>query len=296
MRVKRIVIRTGATLIAVMVIGASLFTEYVRRTVPVEIDISAEAAIIVDAKSGEVLYEKNADLRLQPASTVKIMTAIVADENMSLDEEIVPSGSVTKTEPTHAGIKPGVAYKLKDLISAMLIKSGNDAARAVAEGVAGSEENFVLLMNHKAVKLGMENTNFTSASGLPAAPREKQYTTARDLSKMMRCAAGNRFFLEEMSKREKDIRGSDGKTIHLATHNKSLFSEDGGAWGKTGYTLKAKRTFAGTDPSLDPKIIIAILKSNALWEDIAQLKKKGLEIRKKRRSIPSRIIDFIMGK
>lgn len=253
-----------------------------REVPPLEIYVSARSAMIVEAKSEKVLFEKNADERLQPASTVKIMTAVIAMEMLPLESRIIPTGSITRVEPVNAGLEPGVQYSLKDLISAMLIKSANDAAVAVAEGVSGSEEAFVRLMNRKAKDIGMEDTNFTNASGLPAGNRSDQYTTAGDLVKMMRHALKYRFLLEIMSKKEADIYGSDNKRIHFRTHNRSLFFEEHASWGKTGYTVKAGRTFVGVDPSYRPRIIFAFLRSSSLWNDIAVLKNQGLKIYKKR--------------
>ncbi|MCK4852305.1 MAG: D-alanyl-D-alanine carboxypeptidase [Candidatus Omnitrophica bacterium] len=279
---------------ALAVLAVCGLTGCSRAGTPVEIDISAKSAMIMEAGSGKVLFEKNADKKLQPASTVKVMTALVAMENAPLEREVIPTVSVTGVEPTVIKLRPGVRYTLKDLISAVLIKSANDAAVAIAESVAGSEEDFVKLMNLKAAEIGLENTCFTSASGLPARHREDQYTTARDLAAMMRYALRYRFVLEAMSKKEEVIRGGDDKTILLETHNKSLFSKKGSSWGKTGYTKKAKRTFVGVDPSCRPRIVFAMLGSRDIWNDIAVLKEGGLEIYRRRRgTVLSMIIDWI---
>jgi len=245
---------------------------------PVEISVNADSAIIVDIGNGDVLFEKNADKRLQPASTVKVMTAVLALENKPGNAVIIPTDSVKKVEPTNIGLKPGIRYMLKDLISSILIKSANDSAVAIAEGVSGTEAGFVKLMNDKAQKIGMANTHFTSASGLPSNPRSEQYTTSRDLSRMMIYALRHGFILEEMSKKKSRITGGDNRDIVLKTHNKSLYSAGGAAWGKTGYTKVARRTFVGIDPSKRPKIAFALLRSNDLWDDISVLKNKGLEL------------------
>ncbi len=267
------------------------------REVPsVEIDVNAKSAMIMEAGSGKVLFEKDADERLQPASTVKVMTAIVAMENLPLESEVIPTTSVVEVEPTVIELQPGTRYSLEDLISAILIKSANDAAVAIAEAVAGSEEDFVELMNRKAVEIGLKDTYYTNASGLPAVNREDQYTTARDLVTLMRYARRYKFLMNTLSKKETDIYGSDNKRIHLGTHNRSLFSKKGVSWGKTGYTIKAGRTFVGVDPSHRPRIIFALLKSKKLWHDIAVLKNRGLEVyRERRRNIFVNIINWIGG-
>lgn len=253
---------------------------------PVYINVSARSAVVMDARTGEVLFEKNADEKLQPASIVKVMTVMVAMDNMPYWRRFCASDSVTRVEPTLAGLKPGIRYRFKDMIKALLVKSANDAAVAVADAVAGSEKDFVRLMNEKARSLGMQNTNFMTASGLPVPPRNSQYITARDAAVMMRNASRYPYVLETMSLTETDICGGDGKTIMLQTHNKSLFSETGASWGKTGYTMTAKRTFVGVDPSKKPKIVIAILRSENLWNDIAALKNGGLKLYEQRHRNP----------
>ncbi len=279
---------------AVILSGFSSTVKGRKAETPTRIDVKAKSAIIVDAENGKVLFEKDADTRLQPASTVKVMTSILAAEHLLMDEEVVATNSILHVEPTYVGLKPGVKYKAKDLISAILIKSGNDAAVAIADAVAGDEKKFVELMNEKALQLGMDNTNFMTSSGLPSNPRESQYSTARDLAKMMRYALKNQTLHEAMGKKKGVISGSDGRKLYLKAHNKSLRSETGKAWGKTGYTKKARRTFVGTDPSKEPKIIIALLRSNDLWKDIATLKSEGLKLHEKsRRKLFTKLADWI---
>ncbi len=264
------------------------------REEPIVVQVDAKAAVIAEAKNGEVLYEKDPGKRYPPASTTKVMTAIVAIEKMSLNKYIKAGKKVSKVEPTVAGLEPGVKYRLKDLLAAILIKSANDAALAIAEGVAGSEEKFVRLMNTRARKLGMDDTYFATPSGLPTGKKDSQYTTARDLAKMMRYARRYEIILELMAQKEADIYGSDGRKIHLKTHNKSLFWSDDAPWGKTGYTREARRTFVGIDPSLKPRIVFSLLKSDDLWKDITMLKNKGLELyERKHRTFLSDLIDWI---
>ncbi|MFH1664991.1 MAG: serine hydrolase [Candidatus Omnitrophota bacterium] len=250
---------------------------------PVEVSVDAKCAVIAEAGSGRVFFAKNADEKFPPASTAKVMTAVLAVENLDMDTEITPSAGALSVEPTIAGLRPGVKYRVRDLLAAVLIKSANDAAMVIAEAVAGSEKNFTAMMNRKAEEIGMKNTFFATASGLPTGKKDSQYTTARDLADMMRYAARHKAILEMMSKKDMYIYGSDGRRIYLKTHNKTLLSGGGNApWGKTGYTREAKRTFAGIDPSLEPKIVFSLLQSDALWKDITELKDKGLAIYEKK--------------
>ncbi|MFH1797900.1 MAG: serine hydrolase [Candidatus Omnitrophota bacterium] len=271
----------GKGIVVILLILAAVGCEREAR-----LDINARTAVIVNARTGRLIYKKNVNEKFPPASTSKIMTAIVAIENLALDEKVIPSKNITKVEPTAAPLNPGVEYVLKDLIYAMLVKSANDAALAVAEGVSGSEVKFVELMNEKARGINMRNTYFANASGLPTGIKDNQYTTAEDLAKMMRYALRYGIILDAVSKKEENIRGSDGKNIHLRTHNNTLFREGGEAWGKTGYTKEAKRTFVGVDPSSEPKIIFALLQSDDLWNDIVKLKEYGLKASKRNRFLP----------
>ncbi|MCK5451625.1 MAG: D-alanyl-D-alanine carboxypeptidase [Candidatus Omnitrophica bacterium] len=242
----------------------------------VEININAKCAIIEERENGLVLFEKNADLRFPPASTAKVMTAVVAIENKDLDADIIISRDAVMTEPTVAGLNLGVRYKLGDLIPAILVKSANDAAVAIAENISGSETAFAILMNSKAKELRMDNTYFVTASGLPTGKKDEQYTTARDLAILMRYAARYKVILDAMSRKEMTIYGSDKKVIKLKTHNRALFKSDSAPWGKTGYTKEAKRTFIGVDPSASPKIVFSVLQSNTLWKDITTLNENGI--------------------
>ncbi len=258
-----------------------------------EININAKCAIVMETKSGNVLFAKNDDEQFPPASTAKIMTAIVASESMPLDTKITASVEATDVEPVVAGLKPGVKYSLRDLLAAALVRSGNDAARVIAEGVSGTEDDFSYWMNDKAQKLGMKDTYFANASGLPTGVQDEQFVTAADLALLMKYTLKNKFVMEMLSKKNADIIGSNGKTMHFKTVNRTLLNEEKALYGKTGYTKEAKRTFVGVDASPEPRIIVAVLQSDDLWEDLSILKSTGLELYKENhRSIFSKIIDF----
>ncbi|MDD3088999.1 MAG: D-alanyl-D-alanine carboxypeptidase [Candidatus Omnitrophica bacterium] len=243
-----------------------------------EISVNARTAVILNAGTGEVLYEKNPGAKFPPASTTKVMTAIVAIENLSPEALIIPDSTVVRVEPTIVGLKPGVEYRFDDLLAAILIRSGNDAAVAIARAVAGDEKKFAVMMNDKASEIGMTDTHFVSASGLPTGKKDLQHTTAKDLAVMMRYALRHKRILEHMSQKEKNISGSDGLNIYFKTNNKTLVKRENAPWGKTGYTREASRTFVGTNPSMDPKITFALLKSEDLWNDIFTLYDKGMVI------------------
>ncbi|HSR10913.1 MAG TPA: serine hydrolase, partial [Thermodesulfobacteriota bacterium] len=174
--------------------------------------IRSRAALSVDAATGEVLFSKNSNSRLAPASTTKLMTAIVAVENEDLSRVVTISRKAARTAPTRAGLREGDQLSLESLLYAALLKSANDAAVAIAETVSGSEERFVALMNQKAVTIGAENTRFINATGLPG---EGQHTTAMDLSKILNYALGNPKLREIIGTPEARIATVKGRVFHL---------------------------------------------------------------------------------
>ena len=144
--------------------------------------IYSQAAILVDSKDGTVIYEKNSNERMFPASTTKILTGIIAIEKCSLDEKVVASENAInsiKSGYTNANIQVGEELSMEDLLYALLIKSANEAANVIAEHIAGSTENFANLMNEKAKELGCQNTHFVNANGVHD---DNHYTTASDLA------------------------------------------------------------------------------------------------------------------
>lgn len=241
------------------------------------LELDAASAIIVSARDGRVLYEKEPDKRLPPASTTKVLTAVVALENMPMDSRIKVSRNATEVTPTVAPLREDVSYSLIELIAAILVGSANDAAVAIAEGVSGSEEDFAKLMNETASRIGMENSYFERASGLPAGRPDRQYTTTRDLAVLMRYAMQYDILLEVLSRSKVNLTGSDGSSLSLTTKNRVLLWDDDAPWGKTGYTREARRTFVSVDGSMEPDIVFALLRSTSLWEDIRTLNRAGTE-------------------
>lgn len=191
------------------------------------------ASLVIDAASGEVLHEVNADTRNYPASLTKMMTLYMMFEaleegRMRLDDRIVMSRRAASQPPSRLGIKIGQSVSVETAIRALAIKSANDVAASVAEHVAGSERQFALLMTAKARSLGMSNTTFRNASGLP---HRSQMSTARDMSKLARAMLLHfphryHYFSEERFR-------YGGKSYK--THNKLLTNYEGTDGIKTGY-------------------------------------------------------------
>lgn len=154
--------------------------------VPSAPQIAARAWLLVDAGSGQSLAEKGADSRVEPASLTKLMTAYlvfsaIKEGHLSMDQALTVSEKAWKAEGSRMFVKVGSQVKVADLVKGMIVQSGNDACITLAEGVAGSEEAFVSMMNQQAKRLGMTNTHFANATGLPDP---QHYSTARDLAKL----------------------------------------------------------------------------------------------------------------
>ena len=158
--------------------------------------LTATAAIVVDDRTGEVVYARNSDLPLPPASTTKILTAYLALRSGQTDEHVVVSRNASQMQPSKIWLRPGWLMNVRDLIYAVLLNSANDASVVLAEGLAGSVPDFTALMNRTARRMGARNSNFVNPSGLPA---EGHYSTARDLSIIMRHALALEPFEEALS-------------------------------------------------------------------------------------------------
>jgi len=239
------------------------------------VSITAYSAVLMDTWNKSVLYSKNPHVKLAPASTTKLMTALIVVKKSSLDKKVTVSKRATWMPPSKVDIKKGEVYTTEDLLKAALLNSGNDASVALAESVAGSEAEFVKLMNDMARSLGARNTNFKTASGLPA---KNQYSTAYDLALITREAIKNDKIVEILGMKYAQITELDtGRKIKLRNHNKSLWKDTSYAiLGKTGYTLRARQCFSGCiEYDNKRRLIVVILKGKKLWPDLKELATKG---------------------
>jgi serine-type D-Ala-D-Ala carboxypeptidase (penicillin-binding protein 5/6) len=234
-------------------------------------EIESKAAVVLDASTGRILYAKNPELRLHPASTTKLMTALVTVDKMKLSDTVTISRKAADTTPIRAGFRAGDKVTIETLLYAALVKSGNDAAVALAEAVAGSEWEFVKLMNRKALAIGANDTHFVNASGLPG---KGQYITAYDLSKIMRYAIRNPVLKEILGTRITELSTQKGKTMFIKNTNKLLWSDDYLVGGKTGYTNQAKHCFVCAGERENETIIVALLgnpRRELLWTETKDL-------------------------
>lgn len=232
------------------------------------VSITAPSAILLDHASHKLTFSKTPHLRRQPASTTKVMTAIVAYEHLPLNKVITIPGFVTSVEPTKIYLRPGEQYYVRDLIRATLIKSANDAAETLAIAVAGSMPEFAAMMNAKAKAIGCRNTKFVRSSGLPAS---NQYSSAYDLAVIMRYAEKHPFLVETLKTRTTSIRSLSGRKIYLKNHNKMLWRDSREVIGKTGWTRKARHCFVGHMRVSSKKVMVAIMGSHSLWRDLTKL-------------------------
>jgi len=226
--------------------------------------LSAGSAIVLDARTGEEIYAHNPDRPGQPASTIKVLTSLIAMDSLK-NNSLVPVSSWAASMPrSKIYLRKGKSYYANDLINAVLLASANDASVALAEKIAGSESGFAKMMTNKAQELGARKTICKTASGLTA---KGQQTTARDLAVIF----GKAMKQQEFASRVKlaNAKTSYGKV--LRNHNKALWQITGAQGGKTGYTWAAKQTYVGKFSRNGEEIVVALLGSRNMWRDIAEL-------------------------
>jgi D-alanyl-D-alanine carboxypeptidase (penicillin-binding protein 5/6) len=239
----------------------------------------------MDMSAERILYAKKPERRLPPASTAKLMTAIVAMEKADLSDVVTISKNASQVRPSKVGFQKGDKVTVEKLLYAALITSANDAAVALAEAVAGSEKHFVHLMNQKATSIGAKDTKFINSTGLPGA---QQYTTASDLSRIMRCALSYSKIKEIIGIPAVELLTEKGKILFLKNTNELLWSDENLIGGKTGYTFRAGHCFVGAAERENEEIIIVLLGSPSrrrLWKETETLLDKGFQIIEDKKSL-----------
>ena len=247
---------------AVGLLWGSLGFSYGEMTVAVmagDLEVNAEAAVVMDADSGRLLYAQNPDKRLANASTTKIMTALLTLEQPDQDRYFTVDSDAIQVEGTTMGLQPGDSVTLHQLAAGMLLPSGNDAANAAAVEIAGSEEAFVRLMNQRAAELGLENTQYRNPSGLDA---EGHYSSAYDMALLARACLENEALAEIAATKSATV---DGRV--LTNHNKLLWQYEGCIGLKTGYTEKAGRTLVSAARRGGMTLIAVTLNDPDDWRD-----------------------------
>lgn len=240
--------------------------------------IKANAAILMDAKTGEILFAQNIHKRYAPASTTKVLTAILAIESGRLDENVEVSLRAAGTGGSSMHLYAGQVLTLRELVTGLLMRSGNDAAVAIAEHLAGSVDAFVLTMNAKAQLLGAVNSNFRNPHGLTAV---SHYSTAFDLAWISRYALTNPVFAEIVNTRETTIdwldrRGKE-KDVNLRNTNKLLWMLEDADGVKTGTTGEAGPCLISSATRGNQRLIAVVLHDHSRWQDSMQLLKYGFD-------------------
>ena len=238
-------------------------------------------AIVVDATTGRVLFEDQADVRGYPASMQKLMDLVIILERvehgqLSLQDQVPVSVKAAKTGGSQVWLAEKESFSLDDMLYALMVQSANDAAVALAEKVAGSTDAFVELMNHKAKELGMNNTVFHSVHGLPPSPgQEHDVTTARDFSLLCREVVRHAEALRYTSTRERPFRQNNpSRAVTLRTHNHLLGHVEGCDGLKTGYFAQAGFSIAVTAMRQGQRVVVVVLDS----PDIKTRDRKATEL------------------
>ncbi|MDR1101887.1 MAG: D-alanyl-D-alanine carboxypeptidase [Clostridiales bacterium] len=241
--------------------------------------LSANSAILIDAENGRVLFESNGYERLGMASTTKIMTAIVALERAKLNDIVTAGANAARTEGTSIWLMEGEKLTMEELLYALMLTSGNDAAVAIAEHVGGSIDKFAQMMNETAKKIGANHTNFTNPHGL-ADPNH--YTTAFDLAQITRYAFRNEAFAAIVKTTHKTIpRAGYEWGRSLTNHNKMLTMYEGANGVKTGYTKKTGRTLVSSATRGELQLIAVTLNAPDDWADHTNMLNYGFSAFKK---------------
>lgn len=225
---------------------------------------TAFSACVMNAATGEVVWEKNAYASHSMASTTKIMTAIVALENCDINEIVTVSQKASYTEGSAMYIKEGDQFLLKDMLYGLMLNSGNDAAEAIAEHVAGGTAAFAYMMNQKAFEIGAKNTQFQNPSGLDAPGH---YTTAYDMALIMKYALQNEYFKEVTATKYIELKPQNSdRVLPLSNHNRLLKEYEGCYSGKTGYTEKTGRCLVSAAERDGMTFIAVTLDDSKDWQ------------------------------
>jgi D-alanyl-D-alanine carboxypeptidase len=241
-------------------------------------EIAARSAVLMNAASGEIVFAKEPHLRLPPASTTKVLTALVTLERLDLNARLWVSSQAASAPPSRIGLRAGEATTTQDLLYGLLLKSGNDAAETLAEAGGGSVPGFARLMNARAWQIGARGSHFMNPHGLPD---DDHFSTAYDLALIFRQAMNHPMFADIVRTRSAALRiessqglYGDWRMVPVVNHNRLLATYEGARGGKTGFTLKARRCFVGEVDRGGVRLIVSILNSpnsGALWQDARTL-------------------------
>lgn len=255
---KRTITRMAAILLAAVLV----FPTYVN-------GISAEHAILVDAQTGRILFEKNADQRTLIASTTKIMTALIVCEQCNVLDRVKICKESVGIEGSSIYLREGETLTIQELLYGLMLHSGNDAAVALAIYCGGTVEGFVQLMNDKAHRLGLSQTHFDNPHGLDSPTH---YSTARDMAALAAYAINNPIFKQTVATKNVTIANRQ-----LRNHNKLLWRVEGADGIKTGFTKAAGRILVSSATRYGRRLIAVTMNAPDDWNDHSNLYSKGFK-------------------
>lgn len=242
-------------------------SDFINSEIP-NLNLYSEAAILIDSKTGSVLYSKNANTKMYPASTTKILTAIIAIENCNLNDIVTVHKSAISTIPagySSAYLSEGEKLTVNDLLTVLLVHSANDAGNVLAEYISGSVQEFANLMNKKALEIGCQNTHFTNPSGIHD---DDHYTTAYDLSLIAKYCMRNSTFRNFVSSKSCTINSTNKFDIRKYSNTNDLINPSSKYYLKecigikTGYTSEAKNCLISACSKDELELICVVLGAN----------------------------------
>ena len=219
--------------------------------------VTAESWILADSASGIVIIKKEADRRMYPASLTKMMTCVLALEKGNMNDTVEISEDVYLVKISRS--KPGMKFRMHDLLYEMMLTSDNDAAYAVAKTIGGDTLRFYDMMNRKAKEIGMLHTHYANPNGMP---NDSNYTTASDLLKLTSYAMKNPEFARIVSTQEKEVPLIDGSNLECLNTNRLLWDYEGCKGVKTGYTRASGRCLTAAATQDGVTLYLVVLKSN----------------------------------
>lgn len=267
--------RNIARIAAVLLLFSAVFAYNTHNARAEGVDVSANAAVVMEANTGRVLFEKNAHDKMPMASTTKVMTALVALEYGNPSDVVTVSQNASGVEGSSIWLSVGEKMPLSDMLYGLMLASGNDAAVAIAEHVGGSVDAFVDMMNKKAQEIGAYDTHFMNPNGLPV---EGHYTTAYDLALISAYAMRNPSFCEIVKTQYKTLpwEGHEWDRV-VKNKNKILWNYEGGNGIKTGFTKEAGRCLAAAAQRDNMQLVSVVLSAPNMFEDCMALMDYGFE-------------------
>lgn len=275
-KTKIILIAIFAVIITIAAVYSIKQNHHANMTAVTE-NISAGQAILINGNTGDVLYEKSAEEKAYPASTTKIMTALIVLETLDkydspIEQIVTVPANAEGVEGSSIYLKKNERISIEDLLYGLMLVSGNDAAVALAEIIGGSQERFVEMMNDKAAELGCENSHFTNPNGLFD---ENHYTTAKDMAIIAKAAMANPKFREIVSAQSWDATSRQRDYVHFANKNKTVHQYEGGNGVKIGYTENSGRTLVASAERGGESMICVVMSAPDWFNDAYKLMDYG---------------------